>query len=85
VASPNAMTLLTAASRGPRNGRYGRSGQLAGLRLSLPPVQQVSRSAYAAAGSGSPAALTLLAGRSGQARAQALGPWRTRPRYERPD
>jgi len=36
------------------------------------------------------AALTLLAGlggarRSGRARAQALGPWRTRPRDERPD
>jgi hypothetical protein len=46
VGSRNAMTLLTAASRGPRNGCYGDTRQLADLSVYLPTVQQVSRSAH---------------------------------------
>jgi hypothetical protein len=52
VASRNAMTLLTVASRGPRNGCYGDTRQLADLSVYMPPVQQVSRPAHGAAGSG---------------------------------
>jgi len=51
VASRNAMALLNVASRGPRNGCYGGTRQLAELNVYLPPVQQVSRSAHGAAGS----------------------------------
>jgi hypothetical protein len=54
VASRNAMTLLTVAPRGPRNGCYGEARQLADLSACLPPVQQASRSAHGAAGSGLP-------------------------------
>jgi hypothetical protein len=82
VASRNAMTLVNVASRGPRKTCSGDTRQLAYLSVYLPPVQRVSCSAHGAAGSAlrqrcSPG------GRSGQARAQALGPWRTRRRYER--
>jgi hypothetical protein len=54
VASRNAMTLLNVASRGPRNGCCRGTRQLAYFSVYLPPVQQVSRSAHGAAGSGLP-------------------------------
>jgi hypothetical protein len=55
------------------------------LRVYLPPVQQVSCSAHSAAGSGSPAALTLLARRSGQPRAHAHALRATGPCWLRRD
>jgi hypothetical protein len=72
------MTLLSVASRGPRNGCYGDTRQLADLSACLPPVQQVSRFADGLAGSGLPGS----ADRPDVP--ERPGSWRTRLRHGRP-